>query len=299
VVVEVPPPVAAYQNQLFAPPLGRAEILHGDCLELLQEIDSSSIDAVITDPPYAEIGRDYGRLSEPDWHALMRDVVRETRRVLKPQGSAVFILQPNSEHVGRMRTWVWEFLVEQAKDWNLIQDVYWWNNAALPNTHVQARYGLLRPSVKMCIWLGDPDCYRNQDAVLWSPSEASMKLEQSADWTRRSHPSGHTTCAASFARSLKERGNRVTPFNLLPLPNTRSTDSAGAYGHGAGTPQELCDWWTRYIVPDNGTALDPFCGSGSTGLAAVSRGKNWIGIEKEASYVEIARTRLNEYTALQ
>ena len=40
-----------------------------------------------------------------------------------------------------------------------------------------------------------------------------MKLENSADWTRRSQPSGYSACNATFARSLRERGNRVTPFD--------------------------------------------------------------------------------------
>ena len=57
---------------------------------------------------------------------LMREVVRESRRILKPKGSAVFIFQPNYEKIGKMRLWLWEFLLWAAKEWNLIQDVYWW-----------------------------------------------------------------------------------------------------------------------------------------------------------------------------
>ncbi len=53
----------------------------------------------------------------------MREVVRETRRVLKPKGSAVFILQPNSVHVGQMRLRLSEFMAEQAREWNVVQDI--------------------------------------------------------------------------------------------------------------------------------------------------------------------------------
>jgi DNA modification methylase len=80
----------------------------GDCLEVLKTLDAGSVDCVVTDPPYPEISRDYGRMTEPEWHQVMRGVVSEVRRVLKPRGSAVFILQPNSERVGRMRPWLWE-----------------------------------------------------------------------------------------------------------------------------------------------------------------------------------------------
>lgn len=270
-------------------------LFHGDCRERLQEIAAASIDAAITDPPYAEIDRDYGRLAEADWHDLMRDVVRETRRVLKPQGSAVFILQPNSEHVGQMRPWLWEFVAEQAREWNLVQDVYWWNPTSPPNVHCQARYGLMRPSVKMCVWLGAPDCYRNQEAIRWSPSEAMRQQAKAASWALRCTPSGYSTRAGRIQETVERRG-RVTPYNLLPIANSYAKDSAGAYGHGAGTPLELCDWWTRYLVPPQGTALDMFAGTATSGVAAIRQGKYWIGIEKKARYVEIARARLEHTT---
>ena len=79
------------------------KIDEGDCRPWLRALPDRSVDAVITDPPYAEIDRDYGRLSEAAWSDLMRAVVIEVRRVLAPRGSAVFILQPNSERVGRVR----------------------------------------------------------------------------------------------------------------------------------------------------------------------------------------------------
>ena len=50
------------------------------------------------------------RMTEAAWHEMMRGVVAECRRVLKPSGSAVFVLQPNSERVGRDRYGL-EFMV--------------------------------------------------------------------------------------------------------------------------------------------------------------------------------------------
>jgi site-specific DNA-methyltransferase (adenine-specific) len=48
----------------------------------------------------------------------------------------------------------------------------------------------------------------------------------------------------------------------------------------------------RLITPPNGTVLDPFAGSGSTGKAAMLEGFNFIGIEREPEYIEIARQRI-------
>jgi DNA modification methylase len=89
----------------------------------------------------------------------------------------------------------------------------------------------------------------------------------------------------------EERGG-TTPFNLLPVSNGGSTDSAGVHGHAAGTPFELCDWWVRYISPPGGVVCDPFCGSGTTGIAALKRGRSFVGIEKMLAYYEVASSRL-------
>jgi hypothetical protein len=100
-------------------------LIHGDCRTEMKKIASGTIDAIITDPIYPEVSREYGRITEEQWHALMREVVKECRRVLKPNGSAVFILGPNSEKVGKMRLWPWEFLLWAGREWNLVQDCYW------------------------------------------------------------------------------------------------------------------------------------------------------------------------------
>jgi len=48
----------------------------------------------------------------------------------------------------------------------------------------------------------------------------------------------------------------------------------------------------RLVTPTNGLVLDPFMGSGSTGKAALLEGFRFVGIEREAEYINIARTRL-------
>lgn len=85
-------------------------LIHGDCHAELKKLRSGRADAVITDPIYPEVKRQYGRITEPEWHDLMRAVVQEGRRVLKPKGSMVIILQPNYEAIGKMRLWLWDFV---------------------------------------------------------------------------------------------------------------------------------------------------------------------------------------------
>jgi len=266
---------------------------HGDCLDILPTLPAQSVDAVITDPPYPEIDRPYGRLTEAQWWDLMMGVCKETRRILKPTGSAVFILQPNSRKVGSMRGWLWEFMAWVCREWNMVQDVWWWNTKMPPTIHTQRVNGLMRPSVKPCVWAGEANCYRQQDNILWDESDANKALRQSGrartDWTY--HPSGHHFRESAIVEVAAERGG-VTPFNLLPYSAGNSTSDSGAYGHGAGTPLKLADWWTRYIAPTGGTVLDPFNGAGTMGIAAIQNGCNYVGIEQDAGYVATSHARI-------
>jgi hypothetical protein len=231
---------------------------------------------------------------------LMRAVVPECMRLLKPTGSAVFILQPNSERLGRMRTWLWEFLLWVGKEWGIVQDAYWWNYSALPEAHaIQGR--LMRPSLKFCVWLGEPSCYRNQEVVLEPPSPRMLsRIRQSEreDLSgRRICSSGQGTDRASICQSVSDRGG-VTPFNVLVRHHGDGRLSAGAHGHSAGTPQAVCEWWTRYLCPPSGTVLDPFVGSGTSGIAALKQDRSFIGIEKVPAYCEIAEKRLAEVASV-
>jgi DNA modification methylase len=69
-------------------------------------------------------------------------------------------------------------------------------------------------------------------------------------------------------------------------------------GHPTVKPLALMKWLVRLVTPPDGLVLDPFAGSGTTGLACLHEGFRFIGIEKEAEYVEIARARLASYVPL-
>lgn len=57
-------------------------------------------------------------------------------------------------------------------------------------------------------------------------------------------------------------------------------------------PIDLMRWLVRLVCPPDGLVLDPFVGSGSTGCAAVLEGFQFLGIEREAEYAEIAEARI-------
>jgi site-specific DNA-methyltransferase (adenine-specific) len=66
--------------------------------------------------------------------------------------------------------------------------------------------------------------------------------------------------------------------------------------HPTVKPIELMRWLVRLASPPRGLVLDPFCGSGSTGIAARIEGRLFLGIERDASYVPIACARITHWT---
>ena len=64
--------------------------------------------------------------------------------------------------------------------------------------------------------------------------------------------------------------------------------------HPTVKPVELMRYLCRLVTPKGGTVLDPFMGSGSTGLAAKTEGMEFIGIEREQEYFDIATDRINK-----
>jgi site-specific DNA-methyltransferase (adenine-specific) len=72
-------------------------------------------------------------------------------------------------------------------------------------------------------------------------------------------------------------------------PSTTTTKN----NHPTVKPTDLMRYLVRLVTPKGGTVLDPFMGSGSTGKGAVLEGMNFVGIERETEYYEIAQNRIS------
>ena len=75
-------------------------------------------------------------------------------------------------------------------------------------------------------------------------------------------------------------------------PKASKKDRESGNVHPTVKPTDLMAYLIRLVTPKGGVVLDPFMGSGSTGKAAVREGMNFIGVEKEDEYMEIAKTRI-------
>ena len=92
---------------------------------------------------------------------------------------------------------------------------------------------------------------------------------------------------------LDAQSNQTSRFFYCPKASKKDrNDGVEGNIHPTVKPTDLMAYLVRMVTPKGGTVLDPFMGSGSTGKASVREGFNFVGIEREDEYMEIAKTRI-------
>lgn len=99
---------------------------------------------------------------------------------------------------------------------------------------------------------------------------------------------------------FEEQLTSASEFRPNHLDKTMQGENGNPYGrwtpvknnHPTVKPLKLMQYLVRLVTPPNGVCLDPFCGSGTTLMACVKEGFNYIGLEREADYVKIAEARI-------
>lgn len=93
------------------------------------------------------------------------------------------------------------------------------------------------------------------------------------------------------------RGDSGNAARFFYCAKANKKDRGEGNDHPTVKPTELMSWLVRLVTPQGGVVLDPFMGSGSTGVAAKREGMEFIGIERDGHYFEIARNRLESEPA--
>ena len=154
------------------------------------------------------------------------------------------------------------------------------------------------------------DGARPGDLGRWPPNVA---LDETA--AARLDAEGGTSrffYVAKASREERERGCEDLPQRTAGDATDRQDGNAGLNSPRAGAsrthgarnhhptvkPVALMRWLVRFVTPPGGLVLDPFAGSGTTGLACITEQCRFLGIEREAEYVEIARRRIHSVAPL-
>jgi site-specific DNA-methyltransferase (adenine-specific) len=164
-------------------------------------------------------------------------------------------------------------------------------------------YGNLRKHTGMTSGF-DPNTGRWPTNVVFNDDDVAALLEEQKPGisrffycpkvSRKERDVGCETLPDRTARETVER-NPTSPGARNPRAGAgRGADASMPVKnhHPTVKPVALMEWLVRLVTPPSGIVLDPFAGSGSTGLACQRVGVRFLGIEKEAEYVTIAKARL-------
>ena len=302
----------------------RADVIHGDCLDVMRGMPDASVAAVVTDPPYglAFMGKEW------DHGVPGADFWREALRVAKP-GAALLAF-------GGTRTFHRLACAIEDAGWRIYDCLSWMYGQGFPKhrTHLKpawepivfaAKKGPRFVNVEGCriaafdgksasfghadkfstarIFNATPRMHAEPDGKGRWPANAILDEVAAAMLDEQS---GESRSPASVGRGGRLFGGaeRSRPGEIVPCFGdsggasrffyTAKASRADREGstHPTMKPTDLMRWLCRLVTPPGGTVLDPFCGSGSTGVAANAEGFDFIGVEREAEYVEIARRRI-------
>lgn len=231
---------------------GQITLYHGDALEVLASLETASLDAILTDPPYCSGGYLEAQKSTPAqglrgatvkaagfrWFAgdqmgtaglaaLLRAVLIEGRRLLRPDRSA-FVFT----------------------DWRMV------------------------PTMAPII---ESSGFRYRNLLVWDKGNAGLGVG-----FKPAHE-----LVMEFTNGATEY-QALDGQNVLRVPRVVAAEKE----HGAQKPVALLSTILRIVVPAGGTVCDPFVGSGSTLRAAKNLGLRAVGIELDEANCEIAVRRL-------
>ena len=266
-------------------------LLNGDCLEQMKQLDDNSVDSIVTDPPY---GISF-MAKKWDYDVPSVEVWKEAMRVLKPGGHALIACGTRTQH--RM--------VVNIEDAGFeIRDVVSCEFFTLCRKPLSEKtiaknvlkWGTGGINIDGCRVEGKPPSVPN-------PQLGAAKRTY-GHGTGEGRNGEMSSATGRFPANLIHDGSQEV---LELFPETKPKESAARFfyqpkaskkdrnegnTHPTVKPTALMAYLCRLITPTGGTVLDPYMGSGSTGKAAVSEGFSFTGIELDPDYYEICKARV-------
>ena len=242
---------------------------------------------MITSPPYSTLKvyiNDAG-VSPDDYVNWFLPYCKEIERVIKPSGS--FILNINDKvDNGFRHPYVFDLISRLHKETNLkmFERLFWNKLKGLPNRY---RFG---DRVEFLFWFAkEKGFYFNIDEMRTPYSEKSIQRMKNPLKKRFSRDE-------SNQNSKEYKDWSPNPKGALPttLVNISSESKRIADNHVAVYPIELVDYFIKGSTKPGDLVLDPFMGTGTTGLSATNLGRNYIGFEMQQDYIDIANQRIRD-----
>lgn len=244
-------------------------LMHGDCLELMKGIPDGSVDAIITDPPYGTTACKWDTVIpfEPMWEQL--------KRVIKPNGAILlFGSEPFSSTLRCSNLDTFKY------DW------YWVKSRK--NGFVHAKGMPLKQTEIVSVFSNGAIRRNSINPMVYNPQDIEPFVKKRVNYvkTTSAYSGGH-----QVGSSYHQTGVGY-PTNLIPFKN----ESPKTQVHPTQKPVALMEYLIKTYTNEGETVLDFTMGSGTTGVACVNTNRNFIGIEMDDKYFEIASKRISETT---
>lgn len=273
----------------------------GDSLPLLRRIPASSIDLVLTSPPYAlEFKKEYGNVAKGEYVVWLKPFGEEIKRILKPEGSFVLNIG-GSYNQGTPTRSLYHFkaLLMLCEDvgFHLAQECFWHNPAKLPSPAewVTVRRQRVKDAVEYVWWLSKTPFPKANNRNVLNEYSADMKRLLKRGYKPKQRPSGHVITAkfghdhgGAIPSSLIERGNNESNSEYI-----RACAEAGYKAHPARFPRALPKFFIKLLTDEGAIVVDPFAGSNMTGATAESLRRRWISVEIKPEYLLSSRVRFS------
>ena len=239
-------------------------LLHGDCLDLMKTIPDVSIDAIITDPPYGTTACKWDSVIpfEPMW--------KELNRIIKDNGAIIFTAsQPFTSNLVMSNTkmfkheWIWE------------------KNRG--SNFATLRYAPMKEHESVLVF-----CKTSPKYFPIMQQRKGAGLDRTKYKYNPTNTGKRETLGNLEMTHANHNGN-----NELRYPSTIQKFNTEVGKHPTQKPVTLMEYLVKTYTQENDTVLDFTMGSGTTGIACKNLNRNFIGIELDKDYFEIATARIN------
>jgi DNA modification methylase len=237
-------------------------LMQGDCLERMKDIKDGSIDMVLTDPPYGTTACKWDSIIplEPMWEQL--------KRIIKPNGAIVMTAsQPFTS-------------VLTCSNLPMFKYCWAWDKV-LPRGHLNAKKQPLRVIEDVCVF------YAKQ--CTYNPQKTTGHKRKVARTTYNKKGIGEQVYGREKRDTFYDSTERY-PKTLLQFSTANQSNKT----HPTQKPVTLMEYLICTYTNEDETVLDFTMGSGSTGVACVNTNRNFIGIELDETYFNIAKNRINQ-----
>ena len=272
-------------------------LIHADCLTALADLPEATAHLIYLDPPFnTKVKRDYDDNfgSPQDYVAYMRPRLVEMARVLTPNGSLLFHCDWRASHyVKLMLDEVFDVATPQKR-------------MPKPKSKTQDPKPARGVFVNEIIWhygLGAARAKRQlltkHDVIFWYAKSPNYTFNMIRGEPTKAMLAKYCHIAEDGRRYMMSYGRKYYLQGGKPLDDVWAMPSIAATsgertGYPTQKPLALLQRIINLASNPNEVVLDPFCGSGTTVVAAKQLGRGWIGIDQSAKAIETAKGRIEK-----